>query len=160
MIENAEEITNDLKNGTPLQLSMRYSKGLVIFNFVLVALFLLCFADRFDLSNGIKTRQVIALIFLGLLLALVTYQLLFSQYAEIRGKRILLRNLFGKEQEIDLNQVTKVSSFRLRRTIYTHLIFTNDHGNQERALILNSNSALFGKEVAASEIIRLAQEVL
>ncbi len=160
MIDNAEEIINELKNGTPIQLSMRYSRGLVILNFVIVTLFALCMFGTYNPANEVKPSLILAGLALVLLFAFVTCQLLFSRYAEIRGKKILLKSIFGKEQEISLGQITKLSTFRLRRTIYTHLKFTNDNGYEERVLILNSNSMLFGKEVAASEIIQLAQQVL
>ena len=70
-----------------------------------------------------------------------------------------MKKVIGKKYEVDVSQVEKVSSFQSKSTKYTTVKFKDNNGNPEKALILNSNSIIFGKEVTAGEVIKLAQQI-
>ena len=108
--------------------------------------------DGFEVHHGVAGLLLLALIYL------TVYQLIFATEAELKGKTLKLKKVIGKKYEINVNQVEKISSFQTQSTKYTNIQFKDNNGNPERALILNSNSILFGKEVTAADVIKLAQQ--
>lgn len=70
-----------------------------------------------------------------------------------------LNNVIGKKYKVDVGQITKISSFRLKTTKYTQLRFTDEQGQAQKALILSSNSILFGKQATAGDVLKLAQKI-
>ena len=98
----------------------------------------------------------------GLLLIILgfsIYQLLVMSTATLEGKKVRLRKVLGKSYTFELKDIEKASSFALKNTRYTLLKFTDTDQKQQKVLLINSRSLLFGSEPSAKEIITLAQEL-
>ncbi len=159
-MKSVEQLANEIAAGKTVQLSSDFTKGGAILG-VLSALGAAAFLAPkfFNNPEGVKWNVVFAgVLFLGLIY-LTFYQLVFAAEASLKGKKLVLKKVIGKQYEIDVSQVEKLKSFQSKSTKYTLLHFRGNDGKPEKALILNSNSILFGKEITAGEVIQLAQQL-
>ncbi|MTB51713.1 hypothetical protein [Lewinella sp. W8] len=159
-MQDLGKLREKIQKGQTIQLSSDFTKGgtyITIGISIIAAIFLT--PKILDSSEGLQTNILLAGVMLLVLVALAIYQLLYAAEAELRGKKLTLKKITGKEFVIDVNQVNKTSSFQSRSTKYTILKFVDGSGNPETALIMNSNSILFGKEVTAGEVVKLAQQL-
>lgn len=156
-MEDLEQIKTDLENGYTVELSSGFTRAGAIFTVLAVgflAVILLAVIEA-----GTMSKKLIAGSVLALLVYLSLYQLIYAATAELEGKQLRLKKVIGKRYEVDVNQVEKVSMFNLKNTKYSIIRFKDNNGNPAKALILNSNSPLFGVDVAAGEVIQMAQKM-
>lgn len=156
-MEDLEQIKTDLENGYTVELSSSFTRAGAIFTVLAVgfiAVILLAVIETAPMSKKLIAGSVLAL-----LVYLSLYQLIYAATAELEGKLLRLKKVIGKRYEVDVNQVEKVSMFSLKNTKYSIIRFKDNEGNPAKALILNSNSLLFGVDVAAGEVIKMAQKM-
>ncbi len=159
-MRDLEKLREKIQKEQTIQLSSDFTKGGAILGVVIsvVAAFFLV-PKILNNPDGFQTNMLIAGLLLLVLIFLTFYQLIFAAEAELKGKKLKMKKVIGKEYEVDVSQVEKVSSFQSKSTKYTIVKFKDINGNPEKALILNSNSIIFGKEVTAGEVIKLAQQI-
>ena len=155
-----ERLKEKIQKEQTIQLSSDFTNGGAILGVVIsvVAAFFLV-PKILNNPEGFQANMLIAGLLLLVLIFLTFYQLFFAVEAELKGKKLKMKKVIGKKYEVDVSQVEKVSSFQSKSTKYTTLKFKDNNGNPEKALILNSNSIIFGKEVTAGEVIKLAQQI-
>lgn len=160
-MDNYENLKNLILNGQPVRISTTITSFSVIGSAAVILLAVLFIGPPVfhSVINAPKPGIGISFLFMILLVSLVLYQLVFAAHADLTGRRLTLSKLIGPAYEIDVDQVEKISSFRLRGTIYTNLKFRDDMGILHRALILNSNSLFFGRDVPSGILIKLAQTI-
>ena len=159
-MKDLEKLVEQIKKEQTIYLSSDFTKGGAIIGviFVVGASFFIV-PKLFDTSEGFQFNILIASALLLVLGAFAVFQLMYAAEAKLRGKKLILNKVIGKNYEVDVSQIEKISSFKSRSTKYTYLKFKGMDGNPEKALIFNSNSILFGKETSAGDVIKLAQQV-
>jgi hypothetical protein len=160
-MEDLELLKEEIKDGRTIQLSSNFTKGGSILG-ALVAVIAAFFLVPIIQSNqtGLETRTIIGGLLLLLLVFATFYQLIFAAKAELTGRNLKLKKVIGTAYEIDISQIVGVSTFHSKNTKYTTVKFKDNNGNPQKVLILNSNSVIFGEEVAAGDVIKLAQQIM
>jgi len=155
-----EIIRERIRKKEAIQISTRFTKwGAVLSAFILIpavlSLWMLVSSNLRDRS----VTQMIAMLLLFLLSCLIVFQTIFAAEAVLEGKQLFINRILGPKYELDVSQIDKISYFRLSRTQYTIVKFHDNQGIARTALIMNSNSIIWGKEVPAAEILRMAQQM-
>jgi hypothetical protein len=158
-MSNSNSYRMELERELPIQLSSDWTKFIVIGSVVVGVLGSLFVFLVFDRSKGTPTTQFIGTIGLIAIVGLVIYQLVIAAEAVLVAKNLTLNKIIGKEYDINVDDIEKLSSFSTRRIKYTFIRFVDDEGKTQRALILNSNSFIYGKEDTAIDIIKEAQSL-
>ena len=154
------KLKRKIEQGEPIKLSSGFTKAGAISAVLLVLVVAYFMAPQmFNKSDGLQANVIVAGILFLVLIFLAFYQLIFASEAELTGKKLKLKKVIGKVYEINVDQIEKIRSFRSKSTKYTIIRFKTNNGLTEKALILNSNSILFGKEVTAGEAIEMAQKI-
>jgi hypothetical protein len=141
-----------------IDLSWVHSRVMSIIAAVVVFIVALVMFNKFFVWP-MKSNVLIGLLLMAVLLGLSIYQVFLTAWAQLVGRKLLIQKLLGPEQEIDLSQVEKISSFPMKSTYYTIIKYRDANGLTQRALIHNSRSPLFGYETPAAEILRFAQSI-
>lgn len=89
------------------------------------------------------------------LVILIGMQMYYAADAYLTGNSLRVKKFLGTEYEFTLDNIEKVSSFKMRSTIYSIVRFQDNLGNSNRVLIINMYSFLLGREVPAHEILEL-----
>jgi hypothetical protein len=157
-MEDLETLKQQIKHGEEIKLSSDFTTSGVILGLIVGLLgSAVLFSKIFNNLVDFKANILFAGVLMIVLLLLVLYQAAYAVTAKLEGKQLILKKVLGGRTELDVQQVHKISTFALKSTKYTNIKYTDSSGNTGRALIMNSNSLLFGREVSAGEIIKLAQ---
>ena len=157
-----ENIRDSIRKKEAIRISSGFTKwGTVLSVFILIPAILSVWILVSSSTNVFHSRAtfILATFLLLVISGLVAYRTIFTAEAVLEGKQLFLNKLFGPKYELDVSQIDKISYFRMRRTQYTFISFHDNQGIASKALILNSNSVIWGKEVPAAEILRMAQQM-
>jgi len=155
-MNDLNEIINRIKEEKPIKLSMDSSKSLVIISvlFVWVASFLLI--RNYFISMGLNV--ILAGIVLLVLNVFMIYQFFRISDARLEGRSLKLKKILGSEINIDIDEIVKIRSFSAKSTKYTTIRYVVGE-KINKALIVNSDSALFGREISAGDVLKKAKEI-
>ena len=159
-MRNLEQVKEKIEKEQIIYLSSNFTKaGAIIGVLAAIAAAVIFLPKIFTNPEGFKFNLLLVGILTIVFLALAFYQLIYAADAKLKGKKLILKKVIGTSYEIDVNQVEKVSTFKSKSTKYTTVSFKGNNGNPEKALILNSNSIIFGRETSAGDIIEFAKSV-
>ncbi len=89
-----------------------------------------------------RTNQYVALIIPLVLEAFMLYMLLKLATARLTGDQLILKKLFGAEIAVPLKEITRVESFKIKRTSYLSVRYQFDGQKEEKVWIMKPSSFL------------------
>ena len=159
-MDDLEKIAKKIEQEQRIQLSSDFTKVGAITGIIAGVGAAVFFSyEVLTISGPLQWNKLLAGVLGFVLFFLTLYQLMYAAEADLKGKKLNIKKVIGKSYEIDVNQVTKLSSFNSKSTKYTLVRFTAPTGKLEKALILNNNSILLGREIVAGDVIKLAQQI-
>ncbi|QKG78886.1 hypothetical protein [Tenuifilum thalassicum] len=153
----ASMLMRDLEKGRPVKVSSDFSFFGAFIGLIIVLLYsFILFAIMKDPSTEFN-KLALPLIFYFIILGLTIYQFIFVSKVFLVGNKLLIKKIFRKKETVLLNQIQNISTFRLKNTKYTIVSYKLDNGLESKALILNSNSVLFGKQETLEDLLEYAK---
>lgn len=160
MLSHAE-ILQKVNNNVPIQLTFKAGKYLLmIATLVLCIAIFIYFSQFFEKTFIPKDSIYWSSVIYFALLSLFFW--IFSNAADVRlvGKYLEVKPYFFKsEKRIHINKVVKIKSLRIKQSRYSLVWFTNDFNVEEKFLILQSNSIIFGVQPPLKEVVTLLKEI-
>lgn len=155
-----ENIRESIRKKEAIQISTRFTKwGTVLSAFILIPAVLSLWLLLTSNLGSRGASQILAMLLLLVITCLIVFQTIFAAEAVLEGKQLFINKILGPKYELDVSQIDKISHFQLKRTQYTIVKFHDNQGIAGTALIMNSNSIIWGKEVPAAEILKMAQQM-
>lgn len=154
-----ERLKEKISRGHAVQLSSDITQGAVFLVALAAVIMAIVIGYKMTGEGGLSTNMLMAGGLTAALMAFAVFQTLHAAEAELKGKKLVLRKVIGPKYEVDVSRVVKMSSFNTQSTKYTLVRFQAEDGTEQKALIIGSNSLLFGRDHSAEDVIRLAQSV-
>lgn len=159
-LQDLQQIRQMIQQGQKVRLSTKFTKPGTLLTAVFVAGFSFFILPTivWDISLG-NMGLLLAGILMLVMIGFALFQLIYAAEATLEGKQLFLKKVMGGSYDLNVSQVEKISSIKLRRTKYTFIKFIDSQGITSKALIMNSNSAIFGVEPGAGDVIKMAQQM-
>lgn len=155
-----ENIRESIRKKEAIQISTRFTKwGTVLSAFITIPAVLSLWVLVTSNLGSRGATQILVMLLLLVITGLIVFQTIFAAEAVLEGKQLFINKILGPKYELDVSQIDKISHFQLKRTQYTIVKFHDNQGIASTALIMNSNSIIWGKEVPAAEILKMAQQM-
>lgn len=153
-MKDLENVINELKKGRQIELT--WSATFVVTKIMAIAALVASIVFLVNLTNiSEKTGYFLAfIIFLNVYACLNFY---FTSKASLKGKMLSIKKIFREEKEIPIDTIVRIWSFALKSTYYTIIKYELE-GKIDWALIINSNSWIFGRELSAADILKAAKK--
>lgn len=158
---NTDELLNKIRNNQPVQLSFKAGKYLLMLPFLLlmVAVWIFVsqfFEDGFVAKDSLYGSAVIYAVLMGVLFWILSH----ATDIILIGKTLEVKPYFLKsDKKVSVQKITKVKSIRIKQTRYSLVWFTNDFNVEEKFLVLQSNSLLFGVQPPIKDVVELMKEM-
>jgi hypothetical protein len=138
-------LMRDLEKGRPVKVSSDFSFFGAFLSLAIAILFSIVIFN----SKVTGLPIVIYIVLLGLCI----FQFVYVSNVILEGDKLIIKKLFRKTEVIFLSQIVDISTFKLKSTKYTFLKYNIDEYKDSKALILNSNSVLFGKQDTLKDLL-------
>ncbi len=142
-------LMRDLEKGRPVKVSSDFSFFGAFFSLAIVILF-----SMVIFHNKVAGLPIVIYI---ALLGLCIFQFAYVSKVILEGDKLIIKKLFRKSEVINLSQIVNISTFKLKSTKYTFLKYNIDEYKESKALILNSNSVLFGKQDTLKDLLEYSK---
>lgn len=154
-------LVSKLNQKEPVLLSLKGAKFWIVLGLVLLMSAFVFFVSQFFKEDFVpKNTLTLSAIFYFSVIALYLWVAFNAVELKIIGKELMVKPLFFKpEFKINVQQVQKVKSFSLKRTRYSMVWFTNNFSVEEKFLVLQSNSLIFGVQPTVKDVVELAKGV-
>ena len=145
-------ILDDLNLKRKMTLSSRWTHRAFAFS-IIMPLFFLALFTFLGVRSEFSPVILIMSGFSGLLLLILPIAYSCLTIAEIKGDRLQLKRIFGKEKEVQFSAIQDVTSFRISRTIFVTITIKNENNEPEKYSIMNSKALLSFENRNAKKIL-------
>lgn len=154
-MKDIESVMLEVKKSRQIELT--WSATFLVTKLMTITVLAASIAFFVNLTNLSGTAGFV-LVFIIVLNAYAGLNFYFTSKASIKGKTVTIKKIFRQEIGFPIEAIKRIRSFALKSTNYT-LIKYDWNGKSDWALIVNSNSWIFGRELPASDILRAAKKI-
>lgn len=117
-MKNIEELKNQIARGTEIKISSKYTNFGVIGSIVGVFVILPLILTTINITDD-KGILIIASLLTLALAVLTILQFKYAVNARLNGNSLIVKSVFGNEEQITLDQIQDLKEFALKNTKYT-----------------------------------------